>query len=102
MIMTEYTVTLTLSEICEQFALSESLCLEMVDYGIVRPAGQLPDDWSFDLDMVRLIQRALRLHSDLGLEWADIAIVNELIEERDRLRNENRLLRQQLSRFLEN
>jgi len=99
--MTDFAITLTLTEICEQLRLSESICVEMIDHGIVRPAGRAPTDWSFDFEMIRLMQRALRLHSDLGLEWADVAVVNELIEERDRLLSENLLLKRQLSRFLE-
>lgn len=99
--MTEYTVSLTLDDLCQQLHLNRKLCIDLVDYGIVSPGGQRPSEWSFDLNMVCTIQRAIRLHSDLELDWADVAIVAELIEERDRLRAENQLLRQQLARFLD-
>jgi chaperone modulatory protein CbpM len=51
--------------------------------------------------MVCLIRRALRLHRDLDLDWEDVAFVNDLLEERDRLLAENRVLRQRLARFLQ-
>jgi len=99
--VTEYTITLSLKDLCQQLQLAESFCIELVEYGIVSPGGDQPAEWSFDLEMVCLIRRAMRLHSDLGIDWADLAIVMELIEERERLRTENQALRQQLARFLE-
>jgi len=99
--VTEYSITLNLQDLCQQLQVSESFCIELVEYGIVSPGGDHPSQWTFDLDMMCLIQRALRLRSDLGMDWADIAIVVELIEERERLRAENQALRQRLARFLE-
>ena len=99
--MTEYSITMNLQDLCQQLQVSESFCIELVEYGIVSPGGDRPSQWTFDLDMMCLIQRALRLHSDLGMDWADIAIVVELIEEREKLRAENQALRQRLARFLE-
>lgn len=99
--MTEHAIMLSLDDLCRQLQLSESLCIELVEYGIVNPGGDHPSRWAFDFNMVCIIQRALRLHSDLGIDWADIAIVVELIEEREQLRAENQALRQRLARFLE-
>ena len=99
--MTEYMLTLNLKEVCQQLQLSEHICVELVEYGVVSPAGSHPSEWAFDLNMVCMIQRAMRLHSDLGIDWADIALVADLLEERDRLRLENQGLRRRLARFLE-
>ncbi|MEZ5491289.1 MAG: chaperone modulator CbpM [Gammaproteobacteria bacterium] len=98
--MTEYSISLTLKDVCQQLEVSETLCIDIVEYGIVNPGGQHPADWLFDLEMVCTIQRALRLHSDLELDWSSVAIVAQLLDERDQLQAEIRLLRQQLARFL--
>lgn len=98
--MIEYSATLTLEDVCQQLQVSESLCIELVDCGIVSPRGRRPADWIFDLHMVSAIQRAMRLQADFDLDWHGVALVCELLEERDRLLTENRLLRQRLSRFL--
>ncbi len=98
--MTEYSVAFTLQDVCRQLQVSESLCVELVEYGIVSPAGPDPADWAFDLEMVCTIQRAMRLHADLELDWSDVALVARLLDEREQLRAENQLLRQRLSRFL--
>ena len=98
--MTEYSLTFTLEEVCRQLQMSEGLCRELVDYGIVTPGGRQPGDWSFDLEMICTMQRAMRLHSDLELDWSGVAMVAELLDEREQLLSENRRLRQRLSRFL--
>ena len=98
--MTEYYLELSLEDICQELQLSESICVEIVEYGIVRPKGSQPTDWCFDLNMIGLIRRAVRLHQDLELAWQDVAIVSELLDERNQLQAENELLRRRLDRFL--
>jgi chaperone modulatory protein CbpM len=98
--MTEYYIELSLEDICQELQLSESICVKIVEYGIVHPKGSRPADWYFDLNMVGLIRRAVRLHRDLELAWPDVAIVTELLDERDQLKAENELLKQRLNRFL--
>ena len=98
--MTEYSVSLTLDDVCQQLQVSQRVCIDLVEYGIVSPSGGQPSEWSFDLQMLCAIQRAMRLHSDLDLDWPGVAMVVQLLDEREQLQLENRQLRQRLSRFL--
>jgi chaperone modulatory protein CbpM len=90
-----------LVEICQALELSEQTCLELVEHGILSPAGGVPEEWTFDLHMVSIARRATRLHRDLDLEWSAVAILLDLLEQRERLQQENRLLQQRLRRFIQ-
>ena len=46
------------------------------------------------------MQRAIRLHRELDIDWVAVAMLIDLLRERDRLQNENQVLRQRLGRFL--
>jgi chaperone modulatory protein CbpM len=50
--------------------------------------------------MISTARRAMRLQRDLQLEWSAVALVLELLEDRDRLRVENAMLQRRLQRFL--
>lgn len=101
MMQIDYTVTFNLDDACLAIGSEDSLVCAIVEHGIVEPQGDSPQDWLFDLDMICTAKRALRLQRDLQLDWSAIALVVSLIEERDRLRNENQRLQAQLLRFLE-
>lgn len=98
--MIEQYITLSLDDICQAVELPEQSFVELVEHGIITPVGELPSQWSFDLTMVSIAKRASRLHRDLELDWAAIAVIVELIEERDSLKFENDALKQRLQRFL--
>lgn len=98
--MNDHYIALSLDDICEAVELPEQTFVEIVEHGIISPSGELPAEWSFDLTMVSIAKRATRLHRDLELDWAAIAVILELIEERDFLKLENDALRQRLQRFL--
>ncbi|MDP1932555.1 MAG: chaperone modulator CbpM [Gammaproteobacteria bacterium] len=96
----EYTTSLTLIDACHATGLESRHLFEIVEYGIITPQGDSPDDWRFDLHMISTAKRALRLQRDLHLEWSAIALVLELLDEREQLRRENAMLQQRLERFL--
>ena len=75
--------------------------LELVECEIARPIeGAVPDEWIFDADSAHWIQRAVRLQRDLEIDWVAVAMLVDLLRERERLRVENRALRRRLDRFL--
>jgi len=89
----------------DEFTLSvninEERVLELVEYGIVIPAsGEHAQEWLFNVDAVSTAKKALRLHRDLAIDWADIALVLNLLDEMEELRSENEMLKQRLNRFL--
>lgn len=99
--MAEYEIELRLADMCNELQLGEDVCVELVSCGIVDPPGSKPDEWVFDLTMITVVKRAVRLRQDLDLDWSAVAMVINLLEERDQLRTENEILRQRLGRFLQ-
>ena len=87
-------------ELCEQAGVPLETLIDFVEYGIVEPHGNSPDDWVFEPEVIIVVRQAIRMHKDLGIDWAGIALALELIEQRDRLRIENELLKNRLNRFL--
>jgi chaperone modulatory protein CbpM len=75
--------------------------IEIVSLGILAPAGDTPETWVFDLQMISTARRALRLQRDLHLDWEAVALVLDLLSERDRLREENQQLHRRLQRLTE-
>ncbi len=98
--MSEIHVKLTLQEVCRSAGLESRQLLEIVEYGIIEPQGEAPEQWVFDPAMLSTARRASRLHRDLELEWSAIALVMDLLHEKERLQQENVLLQRRLQRFL--
>jgi len=92
-------IHITLQEVCSSTGLSQETVIDIVDHGIVEPQGEEPEQWLFDDQCLCIVQRARRLQQDLELNWQGIALVIELLEQRDRLLNENETLRRRLQRF---
>jgi len=88
-------------ELCECEDISESVLVDAVEHEIVAPlAGERSSEWVFDVTHVVWIRKAVHLRRDLDLDWVAIAMVIDLLREREQLDQENQLLRQRLERFL--
>lgn len=100
-------MTVTLHEACHALDVGRHAVVEIVEAGVVDPlpAGQAqatsPEDWLFDADMLSRMQRARRLCRELELDLAAVALVLDLLAEKERLQHENRQLRRRLQRFVE-
>ena len=75
----------TLGELCRACNVHAELILEMVDEGVIVPAGSRPETWRFHGRALVRAQQALRLVRDLQLNWPGAALVLDLVEELDRL-----------------
>lgn len=98
--MANVTVTFTLSEFCLHTGVSEEDLYEIVGLGVVEPYEIQATRWVFDDHAASVVQRAVRLRQELALDWPGIAVALTLMEDIAHLRQENRLLRQRLSRFV--
>ena len=74
---------------------SESL-MEMVEEGLLRPIGALPEHWRFPSSDLARLRRALRLQQDLGVNLAGAALALDLIEEVEHLRARLRILEREI------
>ena len=99
--MSETSYYLSLTELSQSVRVSNETVMTIVDCGIVEPRGEQPEQWLFEPQMVKLIQRACRLQRDLELDWPAVALALDLIEDLHRLREENQRLRHQLSRLMD-
>ena len=98
--MNDYTLKVSFTEICQALDSSEQTVVELVKHDIVKTQGEEDGKWVFDVAMVSVAKRAVRLRRDLDLDWSAIAMVLELVEQRDQLKAENESLKRMLQRFL--
>jgi len=99
--MTSTIIQITVSELCEREELSRSVVVQLVQYDIAQPlAGSSIEDWIFDVTTAHWMQRAIRLQRDLDIDWIAVAMLIDLLQEREQLSEENQRLRQRLGRFL--
>lgn len=99
--MTDHYFKLSLTDICVAVELPEAVIVELVHHDIVHAEETAQEQWIFDTAMISIAKRAARLHRDLELDWAAVAVVEKLIQQREQLQLENELLRRQLERFLD-
>lgn len=98
--MSSLIVRMSMEEFCEVVGVPASHVIEIVEHGIVEPEGVAPDTWQFDHHALIVARRAARLQRELELGWAAIALALQLLDDVHELRQENRMLRQRLGRFL--
>jgi chaperone modulatory protein CbpM len=92
---------LSYQELCEYDEINEGVVLHIVEYNIVAPVtGKDLSSWHFRTSDITWIQKALRLHHDLDMDWVAVATIIDLLKQQETLQQENRCLRQQLQRFL--
>lgn len=77
---------LSLADLCRACRLSAERVLELVDEGVIEPAGRDPNRWRFHGVSVRRVRCVQRLEQDLGVNVAGAALVLDLLEEIESLR----------------
>ncbi len=77
---------LTLQDLCRACAAQADIIIELVDIGVVTPLGQTPEVWRFTGLHLQHAKVALRLHRDLGVNFAGAALALQLMEEVDELK----------------
>lgn len=91
---------LSSAELCHSANISPQTLLALVEYEIAVPiTGSQPQQWLFQLSVVSRVQKAARLSRDLALEWADLSLVLQLLDDIELLTSENQRLKQRLARF---
>ncbi len=67
-------------DICDICTIKTELVIEIVEHTIVDPIEPEPEKWLFDDTDVMRIKKALRLHHDLGVNFAGVALALDLYE----------------------
>jgi len=86
---------LTLDDLSRLVDLHPEMVLRLVDLGLVEPEVGEPE-WLFHDTAVPRIWKIRRLHRDLGINWAGIGVVLDLLERIEELEREIAWLRRQL------
>ena len=76
---------LTLAELGRFCHAETEWIVELVDHGVLEPVGLVHAEWRFTGANILRARKARRLTDDLGLNLAGIALVLDLLEERDLL-----------------
>lgn len=97
--MSYTTLHLTVTEFCFHTGLTAPELHEIVGLGMIEPVNGIQQDWYFDDSAIHVCRRARRLHQELDIEWAGIAVAMSLLDQIDRLNSENRQLSQRLARY---
>ena len=77
---------LNLDDLCRACAADADRIIELVNEGVLAPAGEKPDYWRFTGVHLHRARVALRLENDLGVNLAGAALALELLDELDSLR----------------
>ncbi|MCK0097336.1 chaperone modulator CbpM [Yoonia sp. F2084L] len=77
--------TLSLTELMVFCDANADWVVTLVDHGVVTPVARHTAEWEFTPTHIARARKAARLMRDLGLNVAGVALVLDLIEERDAL-----------------
>lgn len=77
---------LTLSQLCRLCAVHADYVVELVEEGVVQPSGEEVAQWNFPGISIQRIRKARRLQTDLGINLEGVAVILELLDEVDYLR----------------
>lgn len=75
--------TLTLQDLCRFCHADEAWVIELVEHGVLDPIGATSSNWRFVGSSIRRAKKARRLNRDLGVNTAGVALVLDLLDERD-------------------
>lgn len=77
--------SLTLSDLCRFCEANEAWVVELVEHGVIEPEGSSLQKWRFCGVSIARAKKARRLHRDLGINTPGIALVLDLLQERDEM-----------------
>lgn len=78
---------LSLNELCEICGVSSDIITKLIEYEIIQPRGNRPEEWEFDLNHLQRAKVAIRLQRDLEVNMPGIALVLDLLDEMDEMRS---------------
>jgi chaperone modulatory protein CbpM len=77
--------TLSLQELCRFCEADEAWVVELVDHGVIEPKGAKAESWRFRGMSIVRAKKARRLVRDLGINTAGVALVLDLLQEREQI-----------------
>lgn len=104
--MSESLFSISFFELCQLEGMESQLVIEIVEYGIIIPLNKSVEkadtnQWLFDTDSIHWLRKALRLHQDLEIDWVAVALVIDLMRQKEALQKENAGYQRLLKRFIQ-
>ncbi len=104
--MSETVLNISFEELCQIEGIESHLIIEVVEHGIIIPLNNSSEQiqyeqWLFDTGALHWLKKALRLHQDLEIDWVAIAMVIDLMQQKEALEKENQGYQRLLRRFVE-
>jgi chaperone modulatory protein CbpM len=84
-VLDEETV-LSLGDLCNACSRHAEWVVELVDEGILQPAGRNQEQWRFPGTSLQRARTAMRLQQDLQINLAGVALALDLLDEIESLR----------------
>ena len=88
---------LPVSEVARLADIHPDFVVRLMDLGLVDPAETMPEPF-FTVAAVLRVRRIVRIHKDLGVNWAGMGVVMDLLARIDDLEHEVARLRAELAK----
>ncbi|WP_049723128.1 chaperone modulator CbpM [Gilvimarinus polysaccharolyticus] len=99
--MTKTLTKISYEELCQIEGIKSEYIIDIVNYKIVVPIGELENnEWLFETTSVYWIKKALRLYLDLEIDWVAVAVIVDLMRQKEILEKENDAIQRQLNRLV--
>lgn len=95
-VIVEETTSISFVEVCHKYRINQDLLLEMIDYGLLSAQINQDNQASIDQKSLQRMETAFRLHRDLEINLAGVALALDLLDEMKDLRSELDILRKQV------
>ncbi|MGL6029901.1 MAG: chaperone modulator CbpM [Legionella sp.] len=90
-VVIEESATVSFTEACARYHISEQLLMDMIEEGLFSIQGQKND--ALDQQALRRIESAFRLHKDLDINLPGVALALDLLDKIDTMEHELDILR---------
>jgi len=80
---TDIVDALSLPDLCRFCQADEAWVIELVEHGVLEPMGSKVAHWHFAGRNIARAKKARRLNRDLGINVEGVALVLDLLEERE-------------------
>ncbi len=90
---TETVREVSFEELCTICHITPDFVIELVAYGTIEPHGNSASSWRFDSEQLHIIRTATRLHHDLEVNHAGIALAIDLLQQVEDLQSELAILK---------
>lgn len=91
-VIVEKSQSLTLEEFCHATHAPKQIIIQMIEYQLIQPEGDTPEQWRFDSLSLRHGRIAASFYRDLEINMPGIALALELLEKIEHLQRQVKIL----------